>query len=250
MITLLTSALASGVRGGKGLSAIVRLEQPAKLLEFYDIEGCPYCRPVREALTQLDLDVLIYPCPKGSNHYWDRLTALGGKSQVPFLYDPNTSRYLYDARQIIDYLFQTYMPEKTLRAPQNLGLRQSQLATALRLKAGLKAHQNSSAAKAVVQPLELFSFEASPFSRLVREKLSELSLAYVLRNSGKQQLADQGLPWLRPNLGTYQPIARTKRAELLARTGKVQFPYLYDPNTDTGLFESKAIIRYLEQQYT
>ncbi len=85
---------------------------------------------------------------------------------------------------------------------------------------------------------------------MVREKLSELSIAYVLRNSGKQQLSDQGLPWLRPKLGTYQPIAGTKRAELLARTGKVQFPYLYDPNTDTGLFESKAIIRYLEQQYT
>lgn len=250
MITLLTSALASGVRGGKGLSAIVRLEQPAKLLEFYDIEGCPYCRPVREALTQLDLDVLIYPCPKGSKQHWDRLTALGGKSQVPFLYDPNTSRYLYDSRQIVDYLFQVYMPEKTLLAPQNLGIRQSQLATALRFKAGLKAHQNNSAAKVAVQPLELFSFEASPFSRLVREKLSELSIAYVLRNSGKQQLSDQGLPWLRPKLGTYQPIAGTKRAELLARTGKVQFPYLYDPNTDTGLFESKAIIRYLEQQYT
>ena len=37
MMTLLTSALASSVRGGKGLSAIVRLEQPAKILEFYDI---------------------------------------------------------------------------------------------------------------------------------------------------------------------------------------------------------------------
>jgi glutathione S-transferase len=136
--------------------------------------------------------VLIYPCPKGSKHHWDRLTALGGKSQVPFLYDPNTSRYLYDARQIIDYLFQTYMPEKTLRAPQNLGLRQSQLATALRLKAGLKAHQNSSAAKAVVQPLELFSFEASPFSRLVREKLSELSLAYVLKTLASNNLQTKG----------------------------------------------------------
>lgn len=250
MMTLLTSALASSVRGGKGLSAIVRLEQPAKILEFYDIEGCPYCRPVREALTQLDLDVLIYPCPKGSKHHWDRLAALGGKSQVPFLYDPNTSRYLYDARQIIDYLFQTYMPKKTLRAPKQLGLRQSQLATALRFNAGIKADQKNATAQPPMQPLELFSFEASPFSRLVREKLSELSIAYVLRNSGKQQLADQGLPWLRPKLGTYQPIAGTKRAELLARAGKVQLPYLYDPNTDTGLFESKVIIRYLEQQYT
>lgn len=249
MISLVTSLLATGVRGGKGLSAIVRLKQPEKLLELYDIEGCPYCRPVREVLTQLDLDVLIYPCPKGSKQHWDHLTALGGKSQVPFLYDPNTNHSLYDAKNIIDYLFQTYLPENTLQSPKRLGLFQSQLATALRFKAGIYSDPVRSVSRSSIQPLELFSFEASPFSRLVREKLSELGVAYVLRNSGKQKLADQGMPWIRPNLGEYKPIAGTKRAELLARTGKVQFPYLYDSNTDIGLFESKEIIEYLQQQY-
>lgn len=248
MISLITSFLATGVRGGKGLSAIVRLKQPEKLLEFYDIEGCPYCRPVREVLTQLDLDVLIYPCPKGSKQHWDRLTVLGGKSQVPFLYDPNTDRSLYDAQNIIDYLFQTYSLDNKLNSPKRLGLLQSQLATALRFKAGINAEQVHPVPQSS-KPLELFSFEASPFSRLVREKLSELGIAYVLRNSGKQQLADQGMPWLRPNFGKYQPVSGTKRAELLSRTGKVQFPYLYDPNTDRGLFESQKIIEYLQQQY-
>ena len=31
--------------------------------------------------------------------------------------------------------------------------------------------------------------------------------------------------------------------------GKLQFPYLVDPNTDTKMFESKDIIDYLENTY-
>ena len=39
--------------------------RPAKPLVLYEFEGCPFCRKVREALTVLDLEALIYPCPKG-----------------------------------------------------------------------------------------------------------------------------------------------------------------------------------------
>jgi hypothetical protein len=28
------------------------------------IKGCPFCRKVREAICVLDLDVIIYPCPR------------------------------------------------------------------------------------------------------------------------------------------------------------------------------------------
>ena len=40
--------------------------RPARPLELYDFEGCPYCRKVREALSMLDLDAIVYPCPKGA----------------------------------------------------------------------------------------------------------------------------------------------------------------------------------------
>jgi hypothetical protein len=37
--------------------------KPKIPLELYEFEACPFCRKVREALTLLDLDAIIYPCP-------------------------------------------------------------------------------------------------------------------------------------------------------------------------------------------
>ena len=250
---LLTSALATGLRQFKGLNAQVRLTQPEQMLELYDMEGCPFCRPVREVLTTLDLDVLIYPCAKGAGKYREQLKSRGGKVQVPCLYDPNKELYIYESKDIISYLISNYSLHNQLSPKVNVSIYTSYLATAMRLGAGTKykskAKNDVSSTQQSLQPLELFSFEGSPFVRLVREKLCELGISYVVRNSGKQQLADQGMPWLRPKIGTYQPIAGTKRAELLQRTGKVQFPYLYDPNTQKELFESKAINKYLVKKY-
>ena len=39
---------------------------PHKLLQLYDMEGCPFCRKVREVLSMLELDYEVYPCPKES----------------------------------------------------------------------------------------------------------------------------------------------------------------------------------------
>ncbi len=51
--------------------------------------GCPFCRKVREAITLLDLDVLIWPCPKDGPTYRPKAVQMSGKSQFPFLVDPN-----------------------------------------------------------------------------------------------------------------------------------------------------------------
>lgn len=46
------------------------------------------------------------------------------------------------------------------------------------------------------------------------------------------------------------PIETRRNRKLLhQRTGRVQLPYLIDPNTDTEMYESAAIVRYLEDQY-
>ena len=78
------------------------------LLELYDFEGCPHCRLVREVITELDLDALVYPCPKGGSRYRDTVVELGGKAQFPFLVDPNTETELPESTAIIDYLTKTY----------------------------------------------------------------------------------------------------------------------------------------------
>ena len=77
-------------------------------------------------------------------------------------------------------------------------------------------------------PLTLYNMEGSPYCRKVREALSELDLAYVVRNVPK------GSP---------------KRNELQRRGGKVQVPYLVDPNTGDELYESDDIIAYLRAKY-
>ncbi|MGH8454104.1 MAG: glutathione S-transferase N-terminal domain-containing protein, partial [Nevskiales bacterium] len=98
------------------------------------------------------------------------------------------------------------------------------LASAVRMPHGLRARPSKAPAKS----LELFSYEASPYSRLVRELLDELELPYLLRNCGQHG---------------------RNRSELMARAGKVQMPYLIDLNSGKEMFESADILRYLNQTY-
>jgi len=242
----LNSSLASTLRLWRGTNARVSARQPKKPLELYEFEACPYCRLVREALTELDLDALIRPTPHGGKRFRPTVEKLGGKQQFPFLVDPNTKQSMYESADIIDYLYQTYggrpAPTRLLRP---LEVASSVLASVPRLRAGSQARPS----KAPKQPLELFSFESSPYSRRVRELLSELELPYLLRSTGKAQWQDLGPPGLRATLFPNLPVTGRTRTELLQRAGKVQVPYLVDPNTGEALFESDAINAYLLDTY-
>src|SRR5699024_8707976 len=102
-------SLASSVaQQGRGITTRGAARQPAEPLELYDMENCPFCRLVREALTELDLDVLIFPCPKGGDRYRPLVENLGGKQLFPYLMDPNTGTALYESADIIDYLYREY----------------------------------------------------------------------------------------------------------------------------------------------
>jgi glutaredoxin len=80
-----TSLLATMVRATNGIQSTPAAVKPKKMLQLYDIENCPYCRLVREALTELDLDVEIYPCPKAGERFRPELVERGGKAQFPYL---------------------------------------------------------------------------------------------------------------------------------------------------------------------
>jgi glutathione S-transferase len=244
---LTTSLLSTLVRGTTGISAQVRQTQPAALLQLYDIENCPYCRLVREALTELSLDAEIYPCPKGGERYRSEVVARGGKAQFPYLIDPNTGVELYESLAIVEYLFEHYGDDKLplkwrAGALQTLG---SMLASAVRLSA-------TGDAVASLSPqylLELYSFESSPYARLVREQLCAMELPYVLRNCGRSQASEWLLPPVRRALEVTPASENSNRRQLQQEQGRVAIPYLYDPNTDTGLFESADILDYLQQTY-
>ncbi|MCP5190797.1 MAG: glutathione S-transferase N-terminal domain-containing protein, partial [Pseudomonadales bacterium] len=46
------------------------------------------------------------------------------------------------------------------------------------------------------------------------------------------------------------PDSRLENRRVLQdREGRVSIPYLYDPNTETGLFESGDILQYLRDTY-
>ncbi|KAF6002251.1 hypothetical protein F1559_003333 [Cyanidiococcus yangmingshanensis] len=89
-------------------SFLPRTRPAAGTLKLYEFEACPFCRKVREAMSTLDLDVLMFPCPKGGERYRPFVQQRGGKSQFPFLIDENTGFEGYESDEIIQYLFKTY----------------------------------------------------------------------------------------------------------------------------------------------
>ncbi len=241
-----TSTLASTVSLWRGLNGHPTKKLPEIPLELYDMEGCPYCRLVREVLTELDLDAMIYPCPKGGQRFRPKVVQAGGRAQFPYLVDRNTHTSMYESTDIIDYLYKTYadmpVPAKWRRA---IALPTSFVTSGVRMQAGIKLRPNKPAAK----PMELFSFESSPYSRRVRELMTELEIPYLLRNTGKAMLQDMGPPQVRKTLFPNLPVKGRNRLALLERTGRVQVPYLVDTNTGNEMYESDAIRAYLLANY-
>src|SRR5210317_798074 len=192
------SLLATLVRGSNGIQSSPAAVKPEELLQLYDIENCPYCRLVREALTELDLDVEIYPCPSTGERFRPALEARGGKAQFPYLVDPNTGIEMYESLDIVTYLFETY-GQKSLPLKWRAGRLQtlgSMLASAPRMRAVLKARPG----REPDDLLELYSFESSPYARPVRELLCEMEIPYVVRNCGRTELQEWILPPVRAAL--------------------------------------------------
>ena len=62
----------------------------------------------------------------------------------------------------------------------------------------------------------------------MRERLCELELTYTLHNVARGSAA---------------------REAFVERSGKMQVPYLVDPNTGVEMFESAEILTYLDETY-
>ncbi len=226
ILDVATSVGASLARGMSGLSVGPLGPRPERPLELYEFEGCPFCKKVREGLTALDLEARVFPCPKRGPRFREEVIRKGGKAQFPYLVDPNTGKAMYESDEILRYLFASYGDGRvpTLLAAGPLTDLTAQLGSAFRLGSGTYYRP----ARAPEQPLELYSFEASPFCRLVREALSSLEIPYLLHNVGK------GSP---------------SRAAFVERSGKMMVPYLVDPNSGIEMFESADIVAYLEETY-
>jgi hypothetical protein len=241
---LLRSLLASTVRGWRGTQVLRRSKAPTQLLVVFDRENDPSCRLLRELLTELQLDALIQPCPQGGRRYARKLPRA---APLPVLLDRDLQQQAVGLQTCLEHVLQHYAAVRQGAALLGSAPMQwsSRLASALRGEAGLQARPS----RAPRRPLELYSFESSPYSRLVRERLCELQLAWILRSFGKEQLADWGPPQRRLTVGPWTPLPGGRRERMLAQTGKAQVPYLIDPNAGVELFESAQILEHLERRY-
>jgi glutathione S-transferase len=181
---------------------------------------------VREALSILDLEAIVYPCPKKGPRFRPAVVERGGKAQFPYLVDPNAGVELYESDDIIAHLFREYgdgrVPALLAPGPQTtLGV-----ALAGLWRGGAGGFYRPS--NPPEQLLELYAYEPSPFSRLVRETLCSLELPYRLHTMA---------------------LGSARRAAFEAEKGKLQFPYLVDPNAGVEMFESADIVRHLEETY-
>lgn len=220
-----TAWVGSVLRLGAGFVASSVGPRPDELLELYEFEACPYCRKVREALSMLDLPAMIYPCPKGGPTFRPIVVREGGLRQFPYLRDPNTGEAMYESRDIVAYLYRHY---GTREAPwwlrSDLTVPMGSLVSLLRPGHGSRYVPAHSPEK----PLELYSFEASPFCRIAREALCELELPYQLHNVAKRS---------------------PSRPAFRERSGRMMVPWLHDPNTGVQMFESAQIRDYLYATY-
>ena len=242
--TLLRSLLASSARLWRGTQILRAAPAPKQLLIVYDRENDPRCRLLREVLTELQLDALIRPCPIGGQRFARKLPQ---DAELPYLVDRDHGVEADGLNACLDHVLRQYAGLK--RGARLLGSwpmrMSSRLASVLRGSAGLHAQP----ARAPRKALELYGFESSPYTRLVRERLCELELAWVLRSFGKEQIADWGPPQLRLSLKPWKPRPGGLRERMLAETGKAQVPHLIDPNENAELFESVRILEHLDRHY-
>ena len=170
---------------------------------------------------------------------------MSGSDRVPFLHDPNTGERLQGAKSIVDY---SVYPIRT-RGRESPD--ESVTACIRCQRPARKQGKNARPGKAPERPLELYSFEASPYARLVRETLCELEIPYLLHNVGKSpgKMVEFLPPMLRENkVKDYRPETENRR-KLVARGGHMMVPYLVDPNTGAAMYESADIQAYLLKTY-
>ena len=79
----------------------------------------------------------------------------------------------------------------------------------------------------------------------MRELLCRRDIDAEIRWMARLVLTELELPYLLHNVGKDSP----RRPAFIARSRKMQVPYLYDPNTGAELFESPKIERHLEATY-
>lgn len=243
----LTSRLSSLLRFGRGRRVVAGAGAPpgGAPLVLYEFEACPFCRKVREAMTELDLVYECRPTARGAARRAEAPTLPSGAASFPYLVDPNTGQAMHESEDILEYLHATYgagprtAARRALTPLVDVG---AALASLLRpggrfVRAGVPAEPRD------LEPLVLYGTEGSPGTRRVRERLCELDLVSQVRPVGvgtrRAAALDQAWRALGPGEGS-------REAADIEAPG---IPLLVDPNTAARRAGPEAILTYLEATY-
>jgi len=219
-------------------AVLAQAPRPAQDLILYGYDASPYCKIVRETLNLLDLTYEYRPCPGArAGQFSQDLKQRTGRQTVPFLIDPNTNTEMFESGDIIEYLVATYGPSPDLydrKALWPITFTQFAVSTAttaaiLLDMPGARRQANARPDNEQMQSIEVWAYECSPFCRPVFEKLCALNLPHKVVSCSR---------------------GSANRDLLFAKTGRFQVPYLVDPNTGIEMYESQAIVDYLEKVYT
>jgi len=245
--------------GHSVLAGATSSKRPSRTLKVYEFEGDVECKMVRETLSALDLDCVVYPCPPGRDEYLSRFIgdakelSGGGAVTFPMVIDENFEDgplVLSGSEQTIKYLMDQYGNNVKMTGLDRVRYAASRhwlLVAAWKvlyqgLLRSLPEHGNERKGTTVKpkELLELWSYEASPFCTKVKEVLSALELPYVVKNvaAGSKQKRQE----FKIRFGKKYPSWRQK-------LHFIQVPLLIDPNTGREVFESEDIKNYLINEY-
>lgn len=72
------------------------------MLDLYILETCPYCKKVMNFMKEKRIKYHKFDTINKDNAL--RLLSVGGKDQVPFLYNEETGDKIYESEIILEYL--------------------------------------------------------------------------------------------------------------------------------------------------
>ncbi len=72
------------------------------MLELYILSNCPYCKKVMDYMDENGIEYSKNDISDDVNN--SNLIAIGGKEQVPFLYNTETNKGMYESDEIIEYI--------------------------------------------------------------------------------------------------------------------------------------------------
>ena len=79
-----------------------QLNQGGYMFELFELERCPYCKKVMNFMDENDIKYRKHNIEDKQEE--ENLIRLGGKRQVPFLYNQKSGLKMYESADIIEYL--------------------------------------------------------------------------------------------------------------------------------------------------